>query len=71
MPKKRSARNSSEWVSTGVAAKYLGVQPKKLLSLLPDLRPGHHWINISGSQAKRACYRWQLKNLLAYFSQIH
>lgn len=72
MAKKSASRgNKSEWLSTGQAARFLGITPKKLLALLPDLKRGHHFINVSSSQAKRACYRWNLENLLAYFSQVH
>ncbi len=72
MAKKQSARkNRPEWLSTAAAAQVLGIRPKTLLSLMPELERGRHWINISNSQAKRACYRWNLENLLAYFSQIN
>lgn len=68
--RKSQSRLSEQWIPTSQAAKVLGITPKKLLGLVSDLRRGEHWINVTRSDAKRACYRWNLSNLLAYFSKV-
>lgn len=69
MPRRRKRLTPGEWVSTGVAAKALGIHPNHLLRLRPEMQSGVHWINVSPRAAIRPTYKWNVPNLKEWMVQ--
>lgn len=55
------------WLPTTEAAKYFSMTAKDLRKLLPELKPGRHYIDTASKAAARGTYKFCVEELETFF----